>query len=151
MKNKIINQIIIITILSLLLSSCGSSIPRNELQNLPSLIEIMAINMDSGELRVRVSHRNNLTKKNNQISCQLALKDLSPIKFNEISLPDLTNYATETVSIMLPQSDLPTVTTRNKEMPYVLDCYLFSENFREEHLIKKSTLFKVPGTNAEYR
>jgi len=133
------------------MSSCGTSVPRNELQNLPVLIEIMGINLSNGELKVRISHRNNLTRKNNQLSCQLALKDLTPIKFNQIPLPDLTNYAVETVDIKLPPLDLPAANKRSKELPYVLDCHLFSENFRQEHVIKKSTLFRVPGSVADYR
>ena len=151
MKNKLNIQLIIIITTCLVLSSCGSSVPRNELQNLPSLIEIMGIDLADGELKIRISHRNRLTRKNNQLSCQLALKDYTPIKFNQIQLPDLTNYAVETIDIKLSTIDLPVVDSEHKQMPYVLDCYLFSETFREEHLIKKSTLFRVPGSTAEYR
>lgn len=136
---------------SLILTGCGTSVPRNELQNLPALIEIMAINLVDGKLKVRVSHRNNMTRENNQLSCQLALKDYKPIEFNQIPLPNLTNYAIETVNIRLPLSDLPKSITNVKELPYVLDCYLFSDNFKEERLIKKSTLFQVPGSLADYR
>ena len=151
MKNKLSIQLITLFTISILVSSCSSSVPRNELQNLPSLIEIMGINLSDGDLKVRISHRNNLTRINNKLSCQLALKDFTPIKFNELPLPDLTNYAVETMDIKLSTADLPPVNKSSSEMPYVLDCYLFSENFREEHLIKKSTFFRVPGTEAEYR
>ena len=151
MKNKLNIQLIILFTFSLILSSCGSSVPRNELQNLPALIEIMGINLANGDLRVRISHRNNLTRENNQLSCQLALKDFTAIKFSKIPLPDLTNYAVETIDIKLSPADFPAASLGHKEMSYVLDCYLFSANFREEHLIKKSTLFRVPGSQAEYR
>ncbi len=151
MKIKHNIQIIILFTIILILVSCGSSVPRNELQNLPALIEIMGVDLADGKLKLRVSHRNNLTRKNNQISCQLALKDFTPIKFNNIALPDLTNYAVETLDVNLSPTDLPAVNQSHKEMPYVLDCYLFSDNFREEHLIKKSTLFRVPGSKADYR
>lgn len=151
MTNKNSIRLLALCITSFLLSSCTSSVPRSELQNLPSLIEIKGVNLIDGDLKIRVSHRNNLTRKNNQLSCQLALKDFMPFKFNKIPLPDLTNYAVETIDIKLPAVDLPPVNKMTKDMPYVLDCFLFSQNFREEHLIKKSTLFRVPGSQADYR
>jgi len=151
MKNKLSIQLIALFTVIILVSSCGSSVPRNELQNLPSLIEIMGINLTAGDLKIRVSHRNNLTRINNKLNCQLALKDFTPIKISELPLPDLTNYAVETVDIKLSPADLSPANQSSDEIPYVLDCYLFSENFSEEHLIKKSTFFRVPGTEADYR
>jgi len=147
-KNKI--QLLSILITVFILNSC-TSVPRSELQNLPSLIEIKSINFEDGLMQVRISHRNNSTKKNNLLSCQLAFKNFAPIAFNQIPLPDLTNYAVEIIDIKLSSIDLPAVDQVGKEMSYVLDCFVFSENYREEHIIKKSILFLVPGSEAEYR
>lgn len=143
--------ILILLTLTVVLSNCGSSVPRNELQNLPALIDIISLNLTDGNLKARVSHRNNLTRKNNQFNCQIALKDFNTIKFKDIKLPDLTNYAVETVDIKLPSTELPAIKSSTDELSYVLDCYLFSDNFREEHIIKKATLYKVPGSLAEFR
>ena len=80
MQTKHNISLIILLTVTFILSSCGSSVPRNELQNLPALIEIMSIDLADGDLKLRVSHRNNLTRNNNQLNCQLALKDFTPIK-----------------------------------------------------------------------
>lgn len=151
MKNKIYLQLSSLTVATFVILGCTSSVPHSELQDLPSLIEIKNINLNNGQLELRVSHRNKETRMNNQLSCQLALKDFPPIKFNEIPLPDLTNYAVETVGINLSSENLPKTKTVNKTLPYVLDCYLFSSNFREERSIKRSTLYPVPGNQAVYR
>ena len=135
----------------IILSSCTSSAPRNELQNLPTLVEIIGINLSDGKTKVRVSHRNNVTRENSQLSCQLTLKDFKPIQFNKISLPDMTNFAVETTTITLPKDKLPALSKNNNQMPYALDCQLFSDNFRDEHLIKKAILYPVPGTHGEFR
>ena len=147
-KNNI--QLPLLLLITFVLSSC-TSVPRNELRNLPSLIEIKSINFTNGLLQLRISHRNSLTRENNQLSCQLTLKNFPPIKFNRISLPDLTNYAIETIDINLTPDKLPSIDQAQKSISYVLDCYMFSENFQEEHIIKKSILFQVPGIKAEFR
>lgn len=140
-----------LTLLALSLVSCAGSVPRRDLQNLPSLIEIVAVNFSQQALKIRVSHRNKTARTGNQLSCQLAIKDSTAIQFNEIPVPDLTTYAVETLDINLPSSQHDFLNEQSRELPYVLDCFLFSENFRKEHLIKKATLFLVPGTENTYR
>lgn len=142
---------LVTTLLIITLNSCSTSISRNELQNLPSLIDITGIDLTDGQLKIRVSHRNNKTRLNSKLSCQLALKDHKPIKFKQLPLPDLTNYAVETIDYTFPEDEIPSMAQSNSKLPYVLDCYLFSDNFREEHLIKKATLYKVPGSQGKFR
>ncbi len=142
---------ITVTLLTLSLLSCTGSVPRRDLQNLPSLVEIVAVNFNQQDLKIRVSHRNKTARVGNQLSCQLAIKDSKPLQFNEIPVPDLTTYAVETLDIKLPTGQQAFLRENNKELPYVLDCFLFSENFRKEHLIKKASLFLVPGTENTYR
>lgn len=151
MKNKNHLQLLTLPIITSFMIGCTSSVPHNEFQNLPSVIEIKHINLNNGQLELRVSHRNKETRVNNQISCQLAFKDFPPLTFDEVAIPDLTNYAIETVDINLPPKSLPKINKEIKALPYVLDCYLFSSNFREEHSINKSTLYPVPGNHAVYR
>ncbi len=140
----------LLILLSLALSNC-TPVPKTELHNLPSLIEIVMLDLSSEQLKVRLSHRNRLTRENNQLSCQLAIKERQAIEFNGIPIPDLTTYAVETIDISLINKNLPKAGEKYKQLPYVLDCFLFSENFRKEHVIKKSILYPVPGTKHEYR
>ncbi len=128
-----------------------TSVPKTELQNLPSMVEIVMLNLADAQLKVRVSHRNRTTRENNQLSCKLAIKDHPSVEFNAIPIPDLTTYAVETVEISLADQTLPAADNNHGDLPYVLDCFLFSENFRNEHLVKKATLYPVPGTKAEFR
>ncbi len=151
MKKTNYLHITLITFCFITLQACGPSIPRTELSDLPPLIEIVSLNLSEQQLKLRVSHRNKITRKDNQLSCQLALKDFIPIKFNRVTLPDMTTYAKETIDIKLDQTNLPKVDKQQKGLPYVLDCYIFSENFRDEQIIKKASLFKVPGISGEYR
>lgn len=144
-------QISTALILTSLLSGCGPSIPRTELHDLPPLIEIVALDFNSKQLKARITHRNKNTRENNQLSCQLALKDFEAIRFDSITVPNLTTYAKETVNIDLSDSQFPQLNQLSKELPYVLDCFLFSENFRKEQVIKKATLFQVPGSEYEFR
>ncbi len=151
MKTNTLSNSFICIFSCLALLSCGPGVPRKDLQNLPSLIEIIAINFDQNELKIRVSHRHKTTREGNQLSCQLAIKDYSPITFNEIPVPNLTTYAVETLDISLASDNQDFATEKNHELPYVLDCFLFSDNFRKEHLINKATLYRVPGTINTYR
>ncbi|MGJ8663446.1 MAG: hypothetical protein ACSHWU_07340 [Marinicella sp.] len=140
-----------IIISSLTLTMGCTSVPKTELQNLPSLIEIIVLDLSQPALNIRVSHRNKTPRLSNKLNCQLAIKDQSPIKFNGISVPDLSTFATETLRVNITQNELPVIPEKQKELPYVLDCYLESENFRTEHIIKKATLFRVPGRLNEFR
>ncbi|MCB1583399.1 MAG: hypothetical protein R3E90_14020 [Marinicella sp.] len=134
-----------------LLAACGSSVPRKELQNLPSLIEIIALDFNQNKLKLRVSHRNSTAREGNQLSCQLALKDFSPLKVTAINLPDLTNYATETITSEISLNQLTLDPQTHSNLPYVLDCFLFSSNFRKEHIIKKAVVYQTPGAPGIYR
>lgn len=146
-----IQPIIPLLLLAIVLMASCSSAPRTELHNLPSMVEIVSLNLSETHIKIRVSHRNRHTRKNNQLSCQLAIKDHEVIEFNAIPIPDLTTYAVETVNINLSSNELPDSLSDDDELPYALDCFLFSENFRKEHVIKTATLFSVPGTTGEYR
>lgn len=137
--------------LVLSLSGCGSSVPRKDLQNLPSLIEIISLDFNDNKLKLRISHRNKTAREGNQLSCQLALKDFKALKMNAINLPDLTNYATETVTINIPLHELSLSPAAHRELPYVLDCFLFSTNFRKEQVIKKAVVYQTPGAPGIYR
>ena len=123
-----------------LITGCAGSIPRNELQNLPSLIEVVLLDVADAQLKVRLTHRNNTPREDIKLSCQLALKDFQAIEFKPIDVPNMTTALTA----------MPTL-DKEANIPYVLDCYLFSSNFKREHLIKRSTLFKVPGTTNQFR
>lgn len=137
--------------LAFTLVACGSSVPRKDLQNLPSLIEIVALDFEHNKLKLRISHRNKTARVDNQLSCQLAIKDFKPVKVSAINLPDLTNYATETITTDIALDALALDTAKHKELPYVLDCFLFSSNFRKEHIIKKAITYQTPGEPAVYR
>ncbi|MCX7552976.1 hypothetical protein OS175_03720 [Marinicella sp. S1101] len=137
--------------LVLFLAACGSRVPRSELQDLRPLVEIVAFDISLQNLKLRISHRNKTTRENNQLNCQLAIKDLSAIQFEQVALPDLTNYAKETIDINWEKPANFALSNQPSELPYVLDCYLYAENFRDERVIKKGSLYKVPGTSGEYR
>ncbi|WP_223789689.1 hypothetical protein [Marinicella meishanensis] len=137
---------------ALVLSTAGcNSVPRTELQNLPSLIEIVSFQVPEAQLKLRLSHRNKSTRENNQLSCQLAIKDQPAFAFNAIPVPDMTTYAVETLDIDLRDQTMPAIVPGSAELPYVLDCFLFSENFRTEQIVKRAILYLVPGSNDEYR
>lgn len=138
-------------ILTFMLSSCGPTIPRSELHDLSPLMEVVNLNLNDKQLKLRITHRNKRVREANQLSCQLAIKDNAPVRFKRIQLPDLTHYAKETISIQLEPNSLIKINKNIKELPYVLDCFLYSENFRDEQIIKKANLYKVPGTISEYR
>ncbi len=142
---------IFIILMALMISGCGPSIPRNELHDLPPLMEIVALNVSEMELKLRITHRNKRVRESNQLSCQLALKDFKPIQFDQIPLPNLTHYAKETLTVDINQNSEINFDSKLKELPYVLDCFLHSENFRNEQIVKKSILYQVPGSNYEYR
>ena len=133
-----------------LITGCAGSIPRNELQNLPSLIEVVLLDVADAQLKVRLTHRNNTPREDIKLSCQLALKDFQAIEFKPIDVPNMTSYATETLDLTTALTAMPPL-DKEANIPYVLDCYLFSSNFKREHLIKRSTLFKVPGTTNQFR
>ena len=109
----------------LLLSACGNPVPRKDLQNLPTLIQIIQLDLAQNEVRVRISHRNRTTREDNQLSCQLAIKDQPAIQVNAVNVPDLTTFATETIALPLPVSQLQLDQDEASELPYVLDCFLF--------------------------
>jgi hypothetical protein len=134
-----------------MLTACGSPVPRKDMQNLPSLIEIVALNLKENSIKLRVSHRNRATRENNQLSCQLAIKDFEPIQLTAIVLPDLTNYATETIETNIAIQQFGQSLQSHQELAYVLDCFLFSSNFRKEHIIKKSFVYQTPGERHLYR
>ncbi|MFC3194560.1 hypothetical protein ACFODZ_09960 [Marinicella sediminis] len=136
---------------SLVLAACGQRAPRKDLSNLPSLIQIISLDFRQNEVRLRVSHRNRATRMDNQLSCQLAIKDQQAIQINSMTLPDLTTYATETITTQLPLSSLNMDHDDGNELPYVLDCFLFSSNFRKEQVITRASLYPVPGNNGTYR
>lgn len=148
-NNSLITAITLTLIL--LLVGCASSVPRTELQDLRPLVEIVAFDISQQNLKLRVTHRNKTTRENNQLNCQLAIKDLSAIQFDQVTLPDLTNYAKETIDIKWVKPVNFVLSNHPSELPYVLDCYLYAENFRDERVIKKGSLYKVPGTSGEYR
>ena len=144
-------RIICIVSCLLLMAGCGNPVPRKDLQNLPTLIQIIQLDLQQNEARIRLSHRNRIPRKDNQLSCQLAIKDQPAIQANAISLPDLTTFATETITLPLPLSELQLEPGDQAELPYVLDCFLFSSNFRKEQVITRATLYPVPGTQLQYR
>lgn len=146
-----LKRLLLPLLIILLASGCGPTIPKSELHDLPPLMEIVSLNLNEKQLKLRLTHRNKRIRQNNQLSCQLALKDFTPVRFNQVQLPDLTHYAKETITINIDQKGQLNIKAEPKELAYVLDCYLYSENFRDEQIIKKSTLYKVPGTNDEYR
>ena len=140
----------LVVVLSFLITACSGSVPRNELQNLPSLVEVVLLDVADARLKVRLTHRNNTPREDIKLSCQLALKDFNAIEFKPIDVPNMTSYATETLDLITDMAAIPAVYNA-ANIPYVLDCFLFSSNFKREHLIKRSTLFKVPGTNNQFR
>lgn len=149
--NDSANKLVLICMPCLLLTACGAPTPRKDLQNLPSLIEIIALDFTQQTIKLRVSHRNRLPKEGNQLSCQLAIKDLAAIKLQPVSLPDLTTFATETVQTHFA-SELPNLNLEHDNaLPYVLDCFLFSTTFSKEHIISKSTVYRIPGEENSYR
>ncbi len=142
-----------ITLISglIILANCSSSVTRKDIQNLPPLVEIVVLDVAQNTLKLRVSHRHQISRKDNKLSCQLAIQDLAPLKIQQTPLPDLTTFATETTDISINTTALSESGKLNKELPYVLDCFLFSENFRKEQVLKKGVLYKVPGSLAAYR
>ncbi len=135
----------------LILLACGSPNTRKDLQNLPSLIEIVELNLNQNSIKLRVSHRNNLPREQNQLSCQLAIKDQQVIKLPSLNVPDLTTFATETIQATVDFSPLNIGSEPINSLPFVLDCYLSSETFRKEHIITESTIYLVPGKENRYR
>jgi hypothetical protein len=138
-------------LLIILLSGCGNPAPRQELQNLPSLIQVIRLDFSDNLVRLRVSHRNRTPREGNQLSCQLAIRDQPAIQANAVNLPDLTTYATETITLPMNLTQLDIDHDRVTELPYVLDCHLFSSNFRKEHVITRASLYPVPGSKNSYR
>lgn len=145
------NSVITLIFITAMLSACGAPNFRTDLQNLPSLVEIVALDFKNNSIKLRVSHRNKTTREGNQLSCQLAIKDYAPISINALNLPNLTNYATETVESQIPLEQLKVALDQHSELPYVLDCFLFSTNFRKEQVIKKSIIYATPGEPWVYR
>lgn len=145
------NKFLQLFLFTSLLTACGSSVPRKDMQNLPSLLEVVALDFENNSIKLRISHRNSTTREDNQLSCQLAIKDFKPIKINALNLPDLTNYATETLEFKITLQQLGLSTEKYEELPYVLDCFLFSTNFKKEHIIQKSVVYQTPGAPHLYR
>jgi len=137
-------------ILACLAAGC-TPVPRTELQDLPSLVEIVAFNVPQAQLKLRLSHRNKDTRENNQLSCQMAIKDQPAFDFSAIPVPDMTTYAVETIDIDLSGQTMPSGIDGADQLPYVLDCFLFSANFRTEQIVKRGSLFLIPGSENEYR
>ncbi len=135
----------------LILNACGAPNPRKDLQNLPSLIEIVALDFEQQSIKLRISHRNRSPRKENQLRCQLAIKDLPSIKLQSITVPDLTTFATETVQSKFAVQPLNLNLKQNQALPYVLDCFLFSSTFSKEHIISKATIYRIPGDKNRYR
>jgi hypothetical protein len=134
-----------------MLSACGSSIPRKDLQNLPTLVEIMALDFNTNTVKLRVSHRNRTTREQNQLSCQLAINNQAAVQLTNVSIPDLTTYAVETVEIPIDLSQTLITNEQPKELPYVLDCFLTSINFRKEQIVSKATVYQIPGETHIFR
>lgn len=150
MKN-FITQSIFIILFCIAITACGAPNPRKDLQNLPSLIEIVALDFNQQVIKLRVSHRNRSAREDNLLSCQLAIKDMSPIKLPTINLPDLTTFATETVQSNFTAGPMNLNLKQNQTLPYVLDCYLTSSTFSREHIISKATIYRIPGEENSYR
>jgi len=149
--NDTLNRIFRISISCLLLSSCGTPIPRNDLQNLPSLIEIIELNIKQQTINLRISHRNRSPKTENHLSCELSIQDQPSIKLTSIPIPDLTTYATETVQLKF-ESEPPAVNFGlHNALPYELDCLLSSNTFGKEHIVSKATIYPIPGKENSYR
>ena len=132
------------------LTACAPSIPRSELQNLPPLVEIISLDLQDKKITLRVSNRNTTTRKNNVLSCDINIVKLNPIKIESITIPDLTNYAKETINIDL-SSSIGSEHQLSPSMNYELDCQVSSEKFQNVQILKQGKLFKIPGTIAEYR
>ena len=149
MKTK--TTLISVILAMLILTACSSRVPRKDLQNLPSLIEIKALDFAQNTISLRVSHRNRATREDNQLSCQLSIKDHQTVQFSGLNLPDLTTYAVETVTADLQLQSLEINTKQSNELSYALDCFLFSSNFRTEQIINKAIVYRVPGEPDTYR
>jgi len=148
-NQKYITPLCLFTLL-FVLSSCGSRLPRKDLQNLPTLIEIISLNLKTKSIKLRVSHRNRDTRENNQLSCQLTIEGLHNIEITNVAIPDLGAYAIETIEATITSESL-NINTLQKSLPYVLDCYLTSDNFKNEQVIKKAIIYQIPGQTASYR
>ncbi|TDR23199.1 hypothetical protein [Marinicella litoralis] len=149
--NQLIYKAFISTFLLLLLTACGTPNTRKDLQNLPSLIEIVALDLNQQTIKLRISHRNQSPRLDNQLSCQLAVKDFAPITLQALKIPDLTTFATETVQSTFKSTQLNASLKQYKALPYVLDCFLFSSTFMKEHIISKATIYRIPGEQNSYR
>lgn len=133
-----------------IITGCSST-PRTQHHNLPTQIDIVALDLQNMQWKLRIKHRHRDTKTGNQLSCTMDFDDRQ-LSFRPQPLPDLTINATETITVQKIDTNLPGLS--NKVQPsidYQLSCQLSSDNFDTETITKKSVLYQVPGEQGLYR
>ncbi|MCF6301145.1 MAG: hypothetical protein L3J52_08520 [Proteobacteria bacterium] len=143
-------KVIIFALSLILITSCGG-VPRSKKQNLPPTIDIALLDFNQGLIILRVKHRHIKASSENKLSCKISFTDIDEHQFDNQPVPDLTSFATETVSINIESLQKTKHSTTNGSIDYVLACSLSSEEFSTVHLVNRSTLYLVPGENSIYR
>ena len=148
---KIITQASLITFVFTTLTACSGGVPRKPVNELPSNIEIVTVNFQTGAWKLRLTHRQKEKRVNNQIACGLYTDHKHSLAFDRINVPDLSYLFTETIDIPAMPVDLEMPKGLTDKMNYQLECDLTSENYYTESIRKSGTLHRVPGEQALYR
>ena len=133
------------------LSACTNGAPRKPVNELASHIELVSVDFSTGAWKLRLTHRQQEKRTNNQITCGLYTDEKNTLVFDRKEVPDLSYQLTETIDIPAMPTTLPTPVNMPSQMNYRLECELFSENFATEVINKNSIIYKVPGQTASYR
>ncbi len=141
----------LIALTAFALSACGGSAPRKPVNELASHIELVSVDFSTGAWKLRLTHRQQEKRTNNQIACGLYTEEKNALVFDRIAVPDLSYQLTETIEIPAMPTTLPTPANMPSQMNYRLECELFSENFTTEMINKNSIIYKIPGQTASYR
>jgi len=142
--------IIIFVLCLILITSCGG-VRKSKKQNLPPTIDIALLDFNQGLIKLRVKHRHIKASTENELSCEISFKNIDEHQFDNQHIPDLTSFATETISVNIESLQKTRHSTTNGSIDYILECSLSSEEFATIHLVNRSTLYLVPGENSIYR
>lgn len=126
--------------LFILLTACGPARIEKPNNDLPTLIEVVRLDVGSQQLIIRLSHRQAQVRDASTLQCQLQIDQSKAITLPVLQTPELTSYAREVLAWSIPDSlSIPT----QARIDYDFDCSLRSAKWRDEHFYSRGTLYRL--------
>lgn len=123
-----------------LLTACGPKRIEKPNTDLPTLIEIVYFDTGKHSMDIRLSHRQADQRPPGSLECRLKIDDGQYQSLPTLQIPELTPYARERLTWILPENHIIPTQTR---IGYTLDCSLKSDKARNEYFKSRGRLYRL--------